>query len=73
MSEGPLNVLRSRATMEVNGAIYTFPNTFLRKKKKKKVAEQDVAKIAMKHISKKIRDKGFPLVLEVCYVMTANL
>ena len=41
--------------------------------KKKKVAEQDVAKIAMKHVSKKIRDKGFPLVLEVCYVMMANL
>ena len=72
MSEGPLNVLRSRATMEVNGATYTFPNTFLRKKKKK-VVEQDIAKIAMKHISKKIRDEGFPLVLEVCYVMMANL
>ena len=44
-----------------------------KKKKKKKTAEQDVAKIAMKHVSKKIRDKGFPLVLEVCYVMMANL
>ena len=73
MSEEPLNVLRSRATMEVDGAIYTFPNTFLRKKKKKKVVEQDVAKVAMKHVSKKIRVEGFPLVLEVCYVMMANL
>ena len=47
--------------------------TLFYEKKKKKVVEQDIAKIAMKHVSKKIRDEGFPLVLEVCYVMMANL
>ena len=57
MSEGPSNALRFRSTVEVDGVTYTSPNTFL-PKKKKKTAEQDVAKVALEHISKRIRDEG---------------
>ncbi|XP_075675438.1 double-stranded RNA-binding protein 4-like [Castanea sativa] len=60
MSEGPFNAIRFRSTVEVDGATYTSPNTFLHKK----AAEQDVAKIALEHISKRIRDEGCPLVHE---------
>ena len=53
MSEGPSNALRFRSTVEVDGATYISPNTFLRKK----AAEQDVAKVALEHISKRIKDE----------------
>ena len=65
MSEGPPNARRFRSTVEVDGATYTSPNSFLHKK----AAEQDVAKIALEHISKRIRDEGCPLIHEVCYIM----
>ena len=57
MCERPSNALRFRSTVEVDGMTYTSPNTFL-PKKKKKTAEQDVAKVALEHISKRIRDEG---------------
>ncbi|XP_050261031.1 double-stranded RNA-binding protein 4-like [Quercus robur] len=60
MSEEPPNARRFRSTVEVDGATYTSPNTFLHKK----AAEQDVAKIALEHISKRIRDEGCPLIHE---------
>ena len=69
MSEGPLNALRFRSTVEVDGVTYTSPNTFLPKKKIK----QDVAKVVLEHISNWIRDKGYPLVHEIHYIMTKNL
>ena len=53
ISEGPSNALRFRSTVEVDGATYISPNTFLRKK----AAEQDVAKVALEHISKRIKDE----------------
>ena len=71
MSEGPSNALRFMSTIEVDGVTYTSPNTF--SQKKKKVAEQDVAKVALEHISKKIRDEGCPLIYDVCYIMIVNL
>ena len=60
MCERPSNALRFRSTVEVDGVTYTSPNTFLqkkKKKKKKKTTEQDVAKVALEHISKRIRDE----------------
>ena len=72
MSEGPLNALRFMSAIEVDGVTYTSPNTFSQKKKKK-IAEQDVAKVALEHISKKIRDEGCPLIYDVCYIMIVNL
>ena len=72
MSEGPSNALRFMSTIEVDGVTYTSPNTFSQKKKKK-IAEQDVAKVALEHISKKIRDEGCPLIYDVCYIMIVNL
>ena len=73
MSEGPSNALRFMSTIEVDGMTYTSPNTFSQKKKKKKNTEQDVAKVALEHISKKIRDEGCPLIYDVCYIMIVNL
>ena len=57
MCERPSNALRFRSPVEVDGVTYTSSNTFL-PKKKKKTAEQDVAKVALEHISKRIRDEG---------------
>ena len=48
---------RFRSTVEVDGMTYTYQNNFL-PKKKKKTTEQDVAKVALEHISKRIRDEG---------------
>ena len=51
--------------------LYLSKHFFTQKKKKK--AEQDVAKVALGHISKKIRDEGCPLIYDVCYIMIVNL
>jgi len=48
---------------------YTHSYTFLQKN----VAKQDVAKVALEHVSKRIRDEGCPLVYEVCYITIVNL
>ena len=64
-----MNALRFRSTIEVDGMTYTHSYTFLQKN----VAKQDVAKVALEHISKRIKDEGCPLVYEVCYIMIVNL
>ena len=71
MNKGPSNALRFRST--VDGVIYTSPNTFLLKKKKKKTVEQDVNNVVIEHVSKRIEDKKCPLVYEVCYTIIVNL
>ena len=53
------------STVEVDGATCNSPNTFLPQKKKKKVI-RDVAKVAMEHVSKMIRDEKCLIVYEVC-------
>ena len=58
--------------MEIDGAIYTSPNTFFIKKKKKKT-EQDVTNVAIEHVSKRIENEKCSLVYEVCYIMIINL
>ena len=40
---------------------------------KKKAVEQDVVKVALEHISKRIRDEGCLLIHEVCYIIIVNL
>ena len=57
--------------MEIDGAIYTSPNTFFIKKKKK--TEQDVTNVAIEHVSKRIENEKCSLVYEVCYIMIINL
>ena len=59
--------------MEIDGAIYTSPNTFFIKKKKKKKTEQDVTNVAIEHVSKRIENEKCSLVYEVCYIMIINL
>ena len=55
------------STVEVDGVTCNSPNTFLPpKKKKKKKVIRDVAKVAMEHVSKMIRDEKCPIVYEVC-------
>lgn len=49
-----------RSSVLVDGMVYTSPNTFSHRK----AAEQDVAKVALECISKKIRDEGCPLIRE---------
>ena len=71
MNKGPSNALRFRST--VDEVIYTSPNTFLLKKKKKKTVEQDVNNVVIEHVSKRIEDKKCPLVYEVCYTIIVNL
>ena len=56
--------------MEIDGAIYTSPNTFFIKKKK---TEQDITNVAIEHVSKRIENEKCSLVYEVCYIMIVNL
>ena len=72
MNKGISYTLRFRSTMEIDGAIYTSPNTFFIKKKKKKT-EQDVTNVAIEHESKMIENEKCSLVYEVCYIMIVNL
>ena len=44
----------------------TLQTLFYHKKKKKKTVIHDVAKVAMEHVSKMIRDEKCPIVYEVC-------
>ena len=44
-----------------------------KKKRKKKAVEQDVGKVALERVSKRIRDEGCPLIYEVCYIMIVML
>lgn len=68
VNEGSQHAPKFRSTVVVDGQIYTSPNTFLQRK----IAEQDVSKLALEHISKKIKDEICPLttlICEVCYIM----
>lgn len=68
VNEASLHAPKFRSTVEVDGQIFTSRNTFL----KRKIAEQDVSKLALEHISKKIKDERCPLtplICEVCYIM----
>ena len=68
VNEGSQHAPKFRSTVVVDGQIYTSSNTFLQRK----IAEQDVSKLALEHISKKIKDERCPLtplVCEVCYIM----
>ena len=68
VNEGSQHAPKFRSTVVVDGQIYTSANTFLQRK----IAEQDVSKLALEHISKKIKDERCPLtplVCEVCYIM----
>ena len=55
-NEGMQHVPKFRSTVEVDGCIYTSPSTF----SLRKTVEQDVTKLALGHISKKIKDEGCP-------------
>ncbi|OMO95671.1 Double-stranded RNA-binding protein [Corchorus olitorius] len=60
VNEGPPHVPRFRSTVVVDGISYTSVNTFSHRK----AAEQDVAKLALESIAKKIKDEGWPLIRE---------
>lgn len=60
-NEGFQHAPKFRASVLVDGVTYSSPNTFSHRK----AAEQDVAKIALECISKKIKDEGCPLINEV--------
>ncbi|KAK7849948.1 double-stranded rna-binding protein 1 [Quercus suber] len=64
VNEGSQHAPMFRSTVVVDGQIYTSPNTFL----KSKIAEQDVSKLALEHISKKIKDERCPLTPPICEV-----
>ncbi|GLT28827.1 hypothetical protein SLA2020_037310 [Shorea laevis] len=60
VNEGQSHAPKFRSTVLVDGATYTSGNTF----SVRKAAEQDVAKIALESITKKIKDEGCPLINE---------
>uniref|UniRef100_A0A7N2MX72 DRBM domain-containing protein n=1 Tax=Quercus lobata TaxID=97700 RepID=A0A7N2MX72_QUELO len=62
VNEGSQHAPKFRSTVVVDGQIYTSPNTFLQRK----IAEQDVSKLALEHISKKIKDERYPLTPLIC-------
>ncbi|KAK4552061.1 hypothetical protein RGQ29_032198 [Quercus rubra] len=62
VNEASLHAPKFRSTVEVDGQIFTSRNTFL----KRKIAEQDVSKLALEHISKKIKDERCPLTPLIC-------
>ncbi|CAK7339051.1 unnamed protein product [Dovyalis caffra] len=59
-NEGSSHAPRFRSTVWVDGAQYTSPNTFSHRK----AAEQDVAKLALESILKRVKDEGCPLLQE---------
>ncbi|KAH8511436.1 hypothetical protein H0E87_008847 [Populus deltoides] len=58
--EGSSHAPRFRSTVWVNGAQYTSPNTFFPRKE----VEQEVAKVAVESILKRVKDEGCPLLHE---------
>ncbi|KAK4562897.1 hypothetical protein RGQ29_005401 [Quercus rubra] len=62
VNEGSQHAPKFRSTVVVDGQIYTSSNTFLQRK----IAEQDVSKLALEHISKKIKDEICPLTTLIC-------
>ncbi|PON77418.1 Double-stranded RNA-binding domain containing protein [Parasponia andersonii] len=61
INEGYQHLPQFRSTVLVNGARYTSPDTF----STRKAAEQSVAELALKSISKEtVVDEGFPLIHE---------
>ncbi|KAK7821739.1 double-stranded rna-binding protein 1 [Quercus suber] len=62
VNEGSQHAPKFRSTVVVDGQIYTSSNTFLQRK----IAEQDVSKLALEHISKKIKDERCPLTPLIC-------
>ena len=54
MSKRPSNALRFRSTVEVEGVTYTSQNTFLQKKKKKKMLNNTLPKLKWNAISKRL-------------------
>ena len=61
-NEGFQHAPKFRSAVLVDGETYKSPNSFSHRK----AAEQDVARIALESISKKIKDEGCPLIREVC-------
>ncbi|GAV73133.1 dsrm domain-containing protein [Cephalotus follicularis] len=59
-NEGSQHEPKFRSTVLVDGSTYTSNSTFSRQK----VAEQDVARLALECITKKIKDEGCPLIYE---------
>ncbi|KAK9271606.1 hypothetical protein L1049_001968 [Liquidambar formosana] len=60
INEGYQHAPQFRSSVLVDGAAYASPNTFSHRK----AAEQNVAKLALECISKKIKDEGCPLIRE---------
>ncbi|KAJ4706936.1 Double-stranded RNA-binding protein [Melia azedarach] len=60
VNEGYQHAPKFRSTVLVDGATYTSPNTF----PNRRAAEQDVAKLALECISKKIKEEGCSLINE---------
>ena len=60
-NEGSPHAPRFKSTVWVDGMSYTSQITF----SQRKAAEQDVARLALESLSKRIKDEGCPLVCEV--------
>ncbi|XAR51468.1 hypothetical protein NMG60_11006102 [Bertholletia excelsa] len=60
LNEGKPHAPKFRSTVFVDGVYYTSQNTF----SNRKAAEQDVAKLALDGITKKIKEEGCPLINE---------
>ncbi|KAK6913560.1 Double-stranded RNA-binding domain [Dillenia turbinata] len=61
VSEGAQHAPKFRSTVLVAGAAYTSPDTFSHRK----AAEQDVARLALDGITKKIKNEGCPLISQM--------
>jgi len=62
-NEGSIQAPAYRSSVMVDGLIFTSQLTFFHRK----AADQEVARIALEFLTKKVKDEAYSIMSEVCY------